>query len=242
MKMIQDLDCYKRAGFKPRIVSTGHSLGGGLAQFVALATKSGGPRIAKVFAFDSSPVTGAHLVDKRLREENAVGLTVDHVYESGEVLSLARRLAQEYPPLKSRCNPLVRSVEVKAARGSATGLHGIPLLATNLADLSYNDGNPMAYLPPDTVVDGCKARYRDEEEVIVAGARRPRAVFGSGTQRTFQASADNYGGYADHVGASYALVAQQDQPAARSTSGKVHRVVFTSGGRKSKNLRVANSL
>jgi hypothetical protein len=178
MKLIQNLDCYRRAGSKPRIVSTGHSLGGGLAQFVALATRSGGPQIAKVFAFDSSPVTGAHLVDKQLREANAQGLTVDRIYESGEILSYARGIIQQYPPATSRCDPLVRSVEVKAARGTAIGLHGIPLLATNLVDLSYNDGDPTTYRPPLTRVDGCDVRYLppDDEEVIAAGAPRQRAV------------------------------------------------------------------
>ncbi len=180
MKLIQNLDCYKRAGSKPRIVSTGHSLGGGLAQFVALATRSGGPQIAKVFAFDPSPVTGAHLVDKQLREDNARGLTVDRIYESGEVLSYARGIVQEYPPAASRCDPLVRTVEVKAARGTAIGLHGIPLLATNLVDLSYNDGNPTTYRPPLTRVEGCDVRYQppasDDVEVVAAGALRQRAV------------------------------------------------------------------
>jgi hypothetical protein len=181
MKLIQNLDCYKRAGSKPpRIVSTGHSLGGGMAQFVALATRSGGPQIAKVFAFDPSPVTGAHLLDKQLREGNAKGLTVDRIYESGEILSYARGIIQQYPPATSRCDPLVRAVEVKAARGTATGLHGISLLATNLVDLSYNDGDPTTYRPPLTRVDGCDVRYAppatDGDEVIVAGTQRQRAA------------------------------------------------------------------
>lgn len=181
MKLIQNLDCYKQARTKPQIVSTGHSLGAGLAQFAALATRSGGPRIAKVFAFDSSPVTGAHLLSKELREGNANGLTIDHVYESGEVLALARAAVQEYPSLSSRCNPMVRTVEVKAARGTLVGLHGIPLLATNLADLSYNEGDPSTYRPPLTKVGDCDVRYQpptfqEEEDMLVAGASGKRAV------------------------------------------------------------------
>jgi hypothetical protein len=180
IKLIQNLDCYKRGGSKTRIVSTGHSLGGGLAQFVALATRSGGPQIAKVFAFDPSPVTGANLVDQQLREGNAKGLTIDRIYESGEVLSYARGIVQQYPSATSRCDPLVRTVEVKAARGTAIGLHGIPLLATNLVDLSYNDGDPTTYRPPLTRVEGCDVRYQppasDDEEAIAAGVPRQRAV------------------------------------------------------------------
>ncbi|MCP3371379.1 lipase family protein [Bradyrhizobium cajani] len=175
MKQIQSLDCYRRAGRKPQIVSTGHSLGAGLAQFVALATKSRGPRIAKVLAFDPSPVTGAHLVNKALLAENAQGLVIDRVYESGEVLSYARAAVQEYPRSSSRCNPQVRTVEVKAARGSAVGLHGMELLATNLADLTYNDGNPLGYRAPATQVGNCGIIYRpdsDEEMIARDGNRR----------------------------------------------------------------------
>jgi hypothetical protein len=184
MKMIQNLDCYKLARTKPQIVSTGHSLGAGMAQFAALATKSSRARIAKVFAFDSSPVTGAHLLAKPLREGNASGLTIDHIYETGEILSYTRRtFVQQYPSLKSRCDPLVRTVEVKAARGTLIGLHGIPLLATNLVDLSYGDGQPSSYRPPLTRVGNCDVRYQppsfqggEEDEAIVAAAPGRLAV------------------------------------------------------------------
>jgi len=203
MKLIQNLDCYKRAGSKARIVSTGHSLGGGLAQFVALATKSGGPQIAKVFAFDPSPVTGAHLVDKQLREGNARGLTVDRIYESGEILSYARGLIQQYPPATSRCDPLVRTVEVKAARGTAVGLHGVPLLAANLVDLSYNDGDTSTYRTPDTRVDGCDVRYLPpaSDEESVAGAPRQRAVsVARGYGRNINRLVGSYSGNAERYG------------------------------------------
>ncbi len=203
MKLIQNRDCYKRAGSKARIVSTGHSLGGGLAQFVALATKSGGPQIAKVFAFDPSPVTGAHLVDKQLREGNARGLTVDRIYESGEILSYARGLIQQYPPATSRCDPLVRTVEVKAARGTAVGLHGVPLLAANLVDLSYNDGDTSTYRTPDTRVDGCDVRYLPpaSDEESVAGAPRQRAVsVARGYGRNINRLVGSYSGNAERYG------------------------------------------
>jgi hypothetical protein len=184
MKLVQNLDCYKQASpkSKPQIVSTGHSLGAGMAQFAALATKSGGVRIAKVFAFDSSPVTGAHLLAKSLREGNAGGLTIDHIYETGEILSYTRRtVVQQYPSLTSRCDPLVRTVEVKAARGTFIGLHGIPLLATNLIDLSYNEGDPSTYKPPLTRVGNCDVRYQPpsspaEEQDVVAGVRGKQTV------------------------------------------------------------------
>jgi len=212
MKSIQGLPCYKRANPKPQIVTTGHSLGAGLGQFVALATKSGDLKIAKVFAFDSSPVTGAHLLDKQLREGNAKGLTIDHVYEAGEPLYYARNSPlQEYPPLTSRCDPLVRTVEVKAARGSAMKLHGIELLATNLVDLSYNEGNPMTYRAPATKVDGCDVRY--EKGTAVAGIENRRAV--ASTAGKFARNSDRLTSVGMHqktVVTNYALAAGDAAP------------------------------
>ena len=52
IRRITSLDCYKRAARRPQIVSVGHSLGGGLAQFAALANRPSEPKIAKVFAFE----------------------------------------------------------------------------------------------------------------------------------------------------------------------------------------------
>jgi hypothetical protein len=52
------------------LFSTGHSLGGGLAQEFAYSLPQCPdlPRVKKVFAFDPSPVTGFYSVDKSLRE------------------------------------------------------------------------------------------------------------------------------------------------------------------------------
>jgi len=126
IKLIQNLDCYKRARTKPQIVSTGHSLGGGLAQLAALANRSDRPRIAKVFAFDPSPVTGARLVDDRLRSANAQGLTIDRLYQEGEVLSYARSAVEEYPSAKSACNPRTNGQGRRGTRlCTATSWHDI---------------------------------------------------------------------------------------------------------------------
>jgi hypothetical protein len=174
---ITKLDCYKRAG-RPQIVSTGHSLGGGLAQLAALANKPNGPRIAKVFAFDPSPVTGAHLVAQPLLNQNSAGLTVDRVYEAGEILAIARGAIEEYPSAKSACNPLVRTVKVAAASGgNAVQLHAMTLLAGQIVQLSYNGETPLAYSTPPSPAN-CNIRYRapatDQNDVLVSdsGGRR----------------------------------------------------------------------
>ncbi|ERF83986.1 DUF2974 domain-containing protein [Bradyrhizobium viridifuturi] len=179
IKSVQNLDCYKRAAVKPQIVSTGHSLGGGLAQLAALATKLKGPRISKVFAFDPSPVTGAHLVDQSLRESNADGLTIDRIYQEGEVLSYVRSAAQQYPSAKSKCNPYVRTVKVDALPpGSPIQLHGMTGMSTQLVQLSYNGETQLAYEAPP---GGCRdIRYRapatDQDEVLVSSVSQRQTL------------------------------------------------------------------
>ena len=136
IRRITTLDCYKRATFAPRIVSVGHSLGGGLAQLAALANKPTGPQIEKVFAFDPSPVTGADLVDRQTLEANSKGLTIDRIHQIGEGVSYLG-LAQGFPPSNNPCDPLVRTVSVDALRGNPVELHGMPPLAAQLIRLSY---------------------------------------------------------------------------------------------------------
>jgi hypothetical protein len=76
------------------LYSTGHSLGGGLAQqfAYALPVEPGVPRVKKVYAFDPSPVTGFFSVDKRVRDINRGSLKIDRIYERGEILAIARSL------------------------------------------------------------------------------------------------------------------------------------------------------
>lgn len=75
-----------------RIVSTGHSLGGGLAQRFAysLHATSGIPTVNAVFAFDPSPVSGKRSSPDF--ENQAKGLTIYRIYNRGEILASARSL------------------------------------------------------------------------------------------------------------------------------------------------------
>jgi len=79
-------------GATPTIVSTGHSLGGGLAQqfAYALPSQEGVPPVTRVYAFHPSPVTGYFSVQKDLRESNSKGLKIERIYERGEILALLR--------------------------------------------------------------------------------------------------------------------------------------------------------
>lgn len=89
-----------------RLVTAGHSLGGGLAQYLAYslpaATTSDGveiPRISHVYAFDSSPVTGWFSVpDAAQRDRNARSLQIERIFEHGEILAYPRLLARLIAP------------------------------------------------------------------------------------------------------------------------------------------------
>jgi hypothetical protein len=107
----------RTCGPNSRLVSTGHSLGGGLAQQFAYAlpltrSRDGGElRVQYVCAFDPSPVTGWSSVDKVTRDRNAQGLRIDRVFEHGEILAFLRLiLGYAYPP--SAIDPAIQEIRV----------------------------------------------------------------------------------------------------------------------------------
>ena len=75
-----------------RIISTGHSLGGGLSQRFAysLQAKSGIPTVKEVYAFDPSPVSGKRSSPDFT--EQAHDLTIYRIYNRGEILASLRSL------------------------------------------------------------------------------------------------------------------------------------------------------
>jgi hypothetical protein len=93
------------------IFSTGHSLGGGLAQQFAysLPENADVPRVKKVFAFDPSPVTGFYSVHKGLRDYDKQTLAIDRIYERGEILAYLRSLTNYFFP-PSASSPTIRQV------------------------------------------------------------------------------------------------------------------------------------
>jgi hypothetical protein len=86
---IVGLPCYDPAK-PPIIISLGHSLGGGLAQFAALANNPDRPHIEKVFAFESSPETGGDLAE--FRAANSKKLEIDRVGQVGDASSVLQAL------------------------------------------------------------------------------------------------------------------------------------------------------
>lgn len=96
---------------RAQLYSTGHSLGGGLAQEFAYALPRNAdvPRVTKVFAFDPSPVTGFYSVKKDLREYNAKNLAIDRIYERKEVLAILRSF-MNFVIRPSIAEPVVRQI------------------------------------------------------------------------------------------------------------------------------------
>ena len=93
-----------------RIITTGHSLGGGLAQHFAYAFKqpdssTHGPTVNEVFAYDPSPVTGWFSVKDPPRTYNATGLAIHRIFEHGEILAYIRLLTSRL--FISRVNPAI---------------------------------------------------------------------------------------------------------------------------------------
>lgn len=93
------------------IYSTGHSLGGGLAQQFAYALPPDTvvPRVTHVYAFDPSPVTGFFSVQPEVRDVNKVGLSIDRIYERGEILALVRSFTSFFVQ-PSASSPSIRGV------------------------------------------------------------------------------------------------------------------------------------
>jgi hypothetical protein len=128
---------------KLRVVSVGHSLGGGLAQQFAycLDPPDSVPRVAKVYAFDPSPVTGFFSVDETIRKRNSRGLKIDRIYERGEILAIARSVAS------ALWIPAARNPEIRGIRYNLFSVvnpiagHSILRMAVKLAAAA---GHPSA--------------------------------------------------------------------------------------------------
>lgn len=127
-------------GTKPlTIVAVGHSLGGGLAQQAAYTSKGG---VARVFAFDPSPVTGFYSVEDTLRNDSKERLEIHRVYEGGEILSYFRSfLRRFYGATKS--SPAIYNAKFNLEGGGVIDNHSIGRMIQHYMDL-IDDGSVTA--------------------------------------------------------------------------------------------------
>lgn len=124
-----------------RIIATGHSLGGGLAQYFAysLPEHPKVPRVRYVYAFDPSPVTGWFAVDdKEQRDINASKLKIDRIFEHGEALAYVRLLLSYVYRSSSNKEPSKGDPAIREIRynfdpsANPFKSHSMGLLACNL--------------------------------------------------------------------------------------------------------------
>ena len=113
------------------IISVGHSLGGGLAQFAAYST----PHIKKSFAFDSSPVTGFFDVPSAKRKQHRVDTHVYRIYEHGEALAYIRLFMRLIFPLSKKDPRIVQVRYNLVSKGNSVEQHGIKPFAEKLKEL-----------------------------------------------------------------------------------------------------------
>jgi len=118
---------------KLELYSTGHSLGGGLAQQFAYSVPLDCVKhVSQVYAFDPSPVTGFFSVMRSLRTANKKGLLIDRIYERGEILALLRSLTSLFHKPSAK-NAAIRGVRYFAFWAwNAIAAHSIVELAAKI--------------------------------------------------------------------------------------------------------------
>lgn len=120
----------KFAGKNIRIIATGHSLGGGLAQQAAYASST----IKTVYAFDCSSVTGYYDVeDEEGRDKVKQGMRIYRIHERGEILAYLRAFMSVIYPVVEK-NPQIVRVTYNFNKGGAVGQHSIEKLACAIID------------------------------------------------------------------------------------------------------------
>lgn len=125
-----------------KIISTGHSLGGGLAQQAAYVSD----QINEVYAYSPSAVTGYFSVNKKLREKSSKGLVIYRIYEKGEVLGYLRSFMRNLSPLTKE-NPKIVEIGYNFNEGSIIEDHSIRKLACGLyANFEIDTKEGFVYL------------------------------------------------------------------------------------------------
>jgi hypothetical protein len=113
------------------LVTTGHSLGGGLAQQAGYMSG----RIRRVYAFDPSPVTGYYDLEVRDREASSRGKRIYRIYEHGEVLAYIRLLLKGVYPLAER-DPEIVELRFNLTTGNTVTQHSMRDLALSLTRIA----------------------------------------------------------------------------------------------------------
>lgn len=129
---------------KPIISTTGHSLGGGVAQEILY---SAADKVDHCVVFDPSPVTELQELKKSVQDVYRHQLNrsefsqyrIIRAYERGEILMFARNIIS----LFYKPDTQTQSIEFNApGRLTAVGKHSITLLTDHIIDLANQDVSP----------------------------------------------------------------------------------------------------
>jgi hypothetical protein len=127
-----------------KIITVGHSLGGGLAQQAAYAVSK--PVIKNVYAFAPSVVTGYYSADGEKRDRNESGMKIHRVYEHGEILAYLRWIFRQVYPVTDK-DPLIELVRFNLERGGGVfRQHSMDRMTCTLAEAmrKYHEPAPCA--------------------------------------------------------------------------------------------------
>jgi hypothetical protein len=125
----------QETGIPAEIVTTGHSLGGGLAQQAGYMSV----RIQRVYAFDPSPVTGYYDLSVAMREASSRGKRIYRIYEHGEVLAYVRLVLKAFYPVADR-DPEIVELRFNLTRGNTIVQHSMAELAKELTRFAETRG------------------------------------------------------------------------------------------------------
>lgn len=149
----------KDAGWQPgdrvHLYSTGHSLGGGLAQEFAysLPPNPKVPRVEKVYAIDPSPVTGFYSVEKNVRDVNVLELAIDRIFERGEILASLRSIVSLFVPPRRKA-PTIRQIRYNLFHG------GNPISRHSIGEFAFYLNQQLQQSPKPTTPGSCAAAGR----------------------------------------------------------------------------------
>ena len=135
-ELVQEIDANHPYDSEYNIITTGHSLGGGLAQHACYVSE----KVKTAYVFNSSPVTGFTDIPKKRRAKTTEGVRIHRLYERGEILENFRffmKIVYLFKPTANR-NPYLSEHRFDFERAGLITEHGMLPIAVALCYLKDN--------------------------------------------------------------------------------------------------------
>ena len=120
---------------KYRVITSGHSLGGGLAQHAAYCS----PEIAGAYTYNSSPLTGYLSLSRKKRNAGKEGLFIARVFEHREALAYLRFILRKLIQGSDQ-NPQISEMRFNFSSSGVVGDHEMGKLVENLGQIVHRYG------------------------------------------------------------------------------------------------------